>query len=405
MTTIKLLCSTLLVLALPGSFPRAWAQQSGQGGATGTRGDNSRQKNPGTTAPRQIPQVLFLSGTIVMEDGSAIPSGIVIERQCNGQVRREATADSNGNFSFQIGGSGRSSTVLPDASDSSWAFPDTYGNSNPQMSDSSPASGVSPSANLVGCEIRAHVGGYRSSTITITDSSLMGQTDIGAIVLSPLAKVAGTLISATDLMAPKEARKALERAQKEMQKKNLAEAEKQLKTAIEIYPHFAAAWFGLGCLYEYRRQNDDARAAFQKAIDADRMYVRPYIQLAQLSGREGKWQEVIDITDHALALDPLDSPEGYFLNAIANYNLHNLTASEHSALKAQRLDGRHLVPQVHLILADIMEQKQDLAGAMTQLRNYLKFAPPSAAVERVRSRLVAMEQTPKEAASAPAVQH
>ena len=101
-----------------------------------------------------------------------------------------------------------------------------------------------------------------------------------------------------------------------------------------------------------------------------------------------------------MTLDPLDFPEGYFFNALANYNLGNTDVSERSALKAQRLDGRHFVPQVHLLLANIYEQKHDLAQSMDQLRSYVKFAPASPSVDKAKARLQEMELSAKNQAAA-----
>ena len=104
---------------------------------------------------------------------------------------------------------------------------------------------------------------------------------------------------------------------------------------------------------------DDARNAFSKAIDADNNFVPPFIELARLAAQERSWQEIVDLTDHAMKLDPLDFPAGFYLNALANYNLGRLDAAENSVRKAQRIDSRHRVPQTHLLLANILHRKRD----------------------------------------------
>lgn len=94
-----------------------------------------------------------------------------------------------------------------------------------------------------------------------------------------------------------------------------------------------------------------------------------------------------DMSDRALQLDPVDSPEAYFFNAMANYNLGNFEAAERSAISAQRLDPQHKLPYVNVILANLLEQKKDLAGAMQQLQVYLKIAPQSGYAAQARDRL------------------
>jgi tetratricopeptide (TPR) repeat protein len=202
-------------------------------------------------------------------------------------------------------------------------------------------------------------------------------------------------VSVTNLRAPKSAQKAMERAQKALQKSNLAEGEKNLNMAVEIYPEYAAAWLALGRVYQKQERNEEARKAYSAAIAADDKYVNSYIGLAQLAGLERKWQEVAEITDRALALDPLDLPEGYYYNSLAYYNLNKLDIAEQSALKAQRLDGLHRYPLIHLMLANMLEKKQDSAGAIDQLQKYLKYAPRAKDAEQVQARLEELQKSAK----------
>jgi len=204
------------------------------------------------------------------------------------------------------------------------------------------------------------------------------------------------------MMAPKAARKELERGRKDLEKKKFAKAEPQLKRALEIYSDYAEAWFNLGLLYHEQKRYEEARLAYEKAVEIDKMFVSPYIQLALLAGLKGQWQEVLEITDHALALDPIDYPIGYFYNAVANFNLNDVEASERSALKLQRMDGRHHIPQVYLLLADICDRRQDTQGTMEHLQNYLKYAAPSERTDQVRTRLMALERAAQASTEQPA---
>jgi len=213
------------------------------------------------------------------------------------------------------------------------------------------------------------------------------QVDVGTIVLYPIARMQGSTVSATSLQAPKRVQKALKRAQEAFKKKEVEEAEKHLKAAVESYPKYAEAWFFLGRVYEQQQCNQEARSAYRKAVEADPMYVDPYIRLARLAGLEQKWQEVANFTDRALELDTLDSPVGYFLNALAYYSLDSLDVAERSARKAQVLDARHWIPQIHLLLANILSRKRDIVGSTDEMRNYLKFAPAAADADEVRARL------------------
>lgn len=397
--------SGLVVLVL---LPWAIAQQSDQKGSN-TDGTSSRAgttrlpaARPPSDSPRPLrpwQQVLIITGRVVQEDGAPVPLGVVIERSCGARARREANVDSSGNFMFEIGGNSLGNGLIPDASDDTIGGMDTFSNRTSQAIAMPLGTGVMSSANLAGCELRARLVGYRSSAVILDGQQTVGQIDVGTIVLQPIAKVPGTLISVTNMQAPKAAKKALERAQKASQKKHFEEAEKDLKTAVGLYPRYAAAWFALGQSYRQQQRNQDARMAYTEAIAADSMYVNPYIQLAMLSGLEQKWQEVAEFTDRALSLDPLDFPEGYFYNSLAYYSMNKLDIAERSARKALRLDSLHRIPQVHLILANILKQKQDIPGSAEQLRNFLKFAPNNARAEQVRTQLQELEKSPEALAS------
>ncbi len=385
--------------------PWALAQQSGQKGSTGSRTSPSGNtgnttnlpptKQPNTPPGRPQRQTLFITGTVVQEDGTPPPFGAVIERMCNARIKREATVDPNGGFSFQVGGDYPTiNDVMPDASDDSFGGGmGSFGN-NRTMPSASSGMNTGPSfPNLMGCELRARLDGYRSSSVILQGFDNSGQIDVGTLVLSPMSRVSGTLVSASDLQAPKQAKKALERAHKALQKNQVGQAEKDLKSALEAYPKYAMAWFDLGRLYQQQQRVQDARAAFQQALAIDGNFVSPYIQLAELAGTERKWQEVAKLTDQALALDPLDFPKGYFYNSVAYYNLGNLDNAEKSAKKAARLDGLHRLPQVNLLMADILQKKQDVAGSIAQLQLYLKFAPNATNAGQIRTRIEELQKS------------
>ncbi len=388
-----------MILSVP-----SWTlpQQSGQtgspaGGGSGGSGRSSSSR-PGTssrTTPSPQPQqqrqrtLLVITGTVVLEDGTPPPPGAVIERACFGRTKKEAYPDSKGNFGFQLGVAGN---IIPDASEDSFVAQGSPWSASVQPLGIPSRFSPTPAMELSGCELRAQLSGYRSSVVVLSGGQTMGQIDVGTIVLHPVAKVPGTVVSAVSLQAPKGARKALGRAEKSFKKKRFEEAEKDLKMAVAAFPRYATAWFALGRLYQQWLRGEDARTAFSKAVEADRNYVNPYIELARLAAVEQKWRDVADITDRALALDPLDFPEGFFLNSLANYSLGNPDAAERSARKAQRLDSLHRFPQAHLILASLLRRKGDVAGEREQLHSYLKYAPGTPNAARVSSRLEELDR-------------
>lgn len=337
---------------------------------------------------------MFISGRVEVDDGSSVPRGVVIERVCGGAVRQEAYADARGYFSFELG---RNLGVLPDSSVSGSGMDRRAGNFG-NFSDGLPDMGSAESGRgmnrrrLFGCELRASASGFRS---TVADLSRYDSTDIvnvGIIFLQRAERVQGTTLSATSFQAPKDARKAYEKGLEAAKKGKLAEAQKELEKAVQIYPRHAAAWFELGLVLQAQKQVEAARKAYSEALSADPRFVSPYFPLAQIAAQDGKWQEVLDITGRALELDPLNSPAGYYFNAAAYYKLGNLEAAEKSARRAERLDQQHRIPRLHLLLGAILEEKKDYAGAIAEMRNYVKLSPQAGDAEAVKARLVNLEK-------------
>jgi tetratricopeptide (TPR) repeat protein len=246
--------------------------------------------------------------------------------------------------------------------------------------------------NLMGCELRAMLPGYRSDAVNLSGRRMFDQPDVGTIILHRLANVEGTTISATTLMAPKDARKAYEKAREALRKGKTADAQKELDKAVTAYPQFAAAWNDLGMLHEQGKDLTQARDCYSKAVAADPKLVPPYLHLTQLWLPEKNWQQVADITARVIKLDPVDYPEAYFYNAVAEYNMGKYEAAEVSAREAQKLDTAHKYPQVQHVMGVILYQKKDYAGAADQMRQYLLLAPDAPDASQVKQQLTELER-------------
>jgi tetratricopeptide (TPR) repeat protein len=336
------------------------------------------------------PDLVFISGKVILEDGMPPPYGTIIERYCGASIIRETTVDLTGHFNFQVGDKNRIGQVFPDASQSMGQDP-LYREAAETIPEDTKAFAdllsFAEASKIFGCELKAQLAGYQSTRISLTGGGLKGLIDVGTLVLYPNARVRGRSVSATNLLAPKAARKILGNAKKALEEEGSKAAEKFIKKALEIYPQYAEAWVALGDVYEDQNLNSEARDAYNKAIELDRLYLSPYIGLARLSAKEDKWQDVVNNTDQVLSLDPIDVPEGYFLNALAYYNLNKLDRAEKSALRGRQMDLDNRIPRINLILANILVRKNDNAGAVAALKAYLKAAPNAPDISFVRARI------------------
>jgi tetratricopeptide (TPR) repeat protein len=386
------------------------AQQSSTGGSAGTANTVPRRDvtptRPTFPAPQVNPpvqqqvsmQMVYISGSVVRDDGTAPPYGAVIELDCGGSITREAIVGTNGRFNFQIGGDNRFGQVFPDASQRMDGYPNEMdsiarGNSGPGF----PGSMTQSRKRLLGCELRAQLSGYRSTSLYIKEEPMNGSNELGTIVVYLRDRVTGNLVSLTNLLAPKAAKKFLEQGQKAVRKKKLSEAEENYKSAIQAYPKYAEAWFALGLIYESQERMNQASEAYREAVKADALYVRPYLRLAHLAYLQKNWREAADMTEKVLSLDPVTLVESYFISALANYNIGELDLAEKRAEQGQRMDFSKSLPQFHLILANVFIMRQDSAGSVRELRSYLKAAPNASNAGLVRSHLEKLEAQSKEA--------
>ncbi|MDM7994337.1 MAG: tetratricopeptide repeat protein [Acidobacteriota bacterium] len=397
-------------------LPWASAQQGDQGGSSGSgTGSTGSTGNTGNTVPKtpppapsipqtgtqlpesqRIPEGIFISGLVVQDDGLPPPFGTEIEIDCGNTVTREATVSSDGSYGFQIGSANRIGRVMPDASDS--FMPDPFDTSATINGNGSTMSAMtSPirtplSIRLMRCELRAQYPGYRSTSVRISTGNVTGYVKVDPILLYRIEKIQGTSVSATSLLAPKDARKSMERAAKALAKNKLDEAERLLKSSLQIYPQNAEAQFLLGNVHLLQMRSEEARIALKKAMEVDVMFVRPYIPLARLELAAQDWETAAALSDRALELDPVSYPEAYLVNALAYYYLEDMVAAERSARKGLRLDLTNQFPMLHLVLANVLARKQDEPGSLDAMRQYVKAAPKAADAPIVRARIQEKEK-------------
>lgn len=362
------------------------------GGNIGLPGNNPRNPTNPFPQDQQRPQLdqmqdrpVFLSGKVRMEDGSAPPESVTIERVCMGAGNPvpEGYTDSKGGFSFQVG---QRAGMLPDASVSSTS--DGFGSNSGGVFGNTPgrSRGISE-RDLTSCELRASLPGYRSSIVSLAGRRTLDNPDVGTIILRRLGDVSGFTTSATSLMAPKDAKKAIEKARNSLKKNKLPEAQKELELAVDLHPKFAEAWYELGRIQAMQNNLDSARSSYSKALEADDKYVRPYLGLAVMEAQRQKWVEVKQLSEKVIKLNRYDFPAAFFYAAVANYNLKDVESAEKQCRSGIEIDQYHMMPKMSHLLGMILAGKQDYKGASEHLNAYLKFAPKANDIEQVKLQL------------------
>lgn len=380
----------------------AWAQKPGgpptAGGTTGTVGGHLPPGlTPGTNGQPTGPETetldgsIYLTGNVLLDDGTAPVDPVTIERVCNGAPRAQGYTDQKGRFSFQIG---QTAGVVQDASEDASGMP---GMSHAPagmagIGTSQPQKPLPTDMKLAGCDLRAVLSGFRSDSVNLGGRRLLDDPNVGTIVLHRLAGVEGTAISVTSLQAPKDARRAYDRGLQDVRKNKLEEAGQEFRKAVGNYPRYATAWYELGRIQAQDGDTGLALKSYANAMAADAKFISPYLKATELEAKAEKWADLAETTGKLLKLDPVDYPMAYFYDATANLNLGQIDAAEKSARAGEKLDTPHRFPRLEQVLATILARKKDYAGAAAHLRAYLRLAPDAEDAGRMKKDLAEMER-------------
>src|ERR1019366_3671901 len=162
------------------------------GSTTGSTGGGTTTGTGTTTAPvsstptntpstASIQQPIFISGRVMMEDGTPPPESVPIETVCNASTHKEGYTDSKGYFAIELGA--RNTAMIQDASEFS---------AGGRM-----GGGMSPERKYMGCELQAKLGGYRSQTVSLSGRRAMDNPDVGTILMHRMGPAEeGSTISA-----------------------------------------------------------------------------------------------------------------------------------------------------------------------------------------------------------------
>ncbi len=326
----------------------------------------------------------------MLDDGTPPPDPVVIERVCGSRITQEGYTDSKGHFSIELG---RNRNMFMDASMGADSSMDSrMGGSSSSSMPNAMGGGVSE-RSLMSCELRASLAGFRSDVLSLATRRSLDNPEVGTLILHRLANVEGLTISATSINAPKDAKKAFEKGREAAKKGKMDEAAKQLDKAVELYPKYALAWYERGRVYEAQNQLEKAQEAYGEALKADPKLITPYDRLALLAVQRQKWQDAADTSARMIRLNPVDFPQAYFFNALANFNMQKLDDAEKSAVELLKMDKQHSFVKGEHLMAVIKAQKSEWQDAATHFRAYIQYARPGDGVELAKKQLAEVEKT------------
>jgi Tfp pilus assembly protein PilF len=240
------------------------------------------------------------------------------------------------------------------------------------------------------CWIRATHEGYISTSLDISGINATSHDTthtLPPLVLSKKVPDPYSIITKSEDI-PFRARGPFDAAMKALDTPNYAEAATQLEAAVKASAKFTEAWHALGVIDERLNKPAEARDAYEHAIKADPKFVRPYITLARLCLKTKDWDCASKTAAQGLKADPKHVyPELYIHQAVAQYELKDLSGAQSSVEEAIKLDPLHHLPREEYVLGRILEAKGDANGAKEHMANYLKLDPAPPDVDLVKGHL------------------
>ncbi len=215
------------------------------------------------------------------------------------------------------------------------------------------------------CDLRFYSPGYWPLILPFNDflsESPYRMSNAGRLDLVPYGDISGTTISMTSLMAPKEAKKAFEKAVKKFVNRDYDDAVELLDEAVELHPEYAAAWTLLGQVRIAQRLMPAAEAAFQRSIEADPDYVAPYAPLTRLLLDRQQYEIADELSRKGLELNPYDV-ELKFARAVSAYRLKNYEDAGFYAQRIAETDDAAFYPDALFILARAVRAQGDYERA------------------------------------------
>jgi tetratricopeptide (TPR) repeat protein len=331
--------------------------------------------NSPAAAAQDAQNITVLNGRL-QADGSALPEPANVLLACDNHVRAQTYSDKKGNFALTVYVANQSSANTPISSQGT----------------------VLSSAQWISCELYAEIPGYLSDHLRLAEKPERGRVDVGTIALHSMPsdpRSSGDprfTVSITSLAVPEKAQKAFNKGEQEERKGKFQAACDHFKQAIATYPRYALAWLELGRLQARQNSFVDAQESFRQAVAQDSKLTDGYVELARVAAQQQNWQAVADASNNLVQLSPDSSPEYWFLNAAAYYNLKDMKQAENSITHALRLDTRHQLVQTEYLYGLILGSKKDYKSAAEHISAYLRLAPNAKDSLPARQVLAAYQQ-------------
>jgi len=209
-----------------------------------------------------------------------------------------------------------------------------------------------------------------------------------------VSEVLDTAVSVASLKVSSNARSEYEKACEANNKNKFGDAELRLRSAIDKFQTYTAAWVMLGIVLEEQNKGQEGREACDHAVTIDSTYLPAYLCQAEISARNREWEQVLNLANLALDLNSPGDGYAYYYRATALFHMKNLVEAKKSAVQASEMDVNHKNGPLYFLLAQIYAGEGDKTEAETQLRLILKHPTDRRQEDAAKQFLANLESQP-----------
>jgi tetratricopeptide (TPR) repeat protein len=222
--------------------------------------------------------------------------------------------------------------------------------------------------------------------LDLKDGGLGPRTLRIVLTRAPRRRTSSPSPALTDMSAPKEARKAFERAVHALHANRLDLARKEFEKAIAEHPCYARALTGLAAVQTAAQDSDAAAANLRHAIQCDAGFPDAFASLGRLLNSQKKFVESEEILKQGLRVSP-QAWQLYDQLATAHYNEGQYDKAEEEWLRVLSINSAP-PSELHAKLAAVYLQAGARDKAYSEMQAYLHADPNG----RFASKFRAMSQ-------------
>ena len=235
--------------------------------------------------------------------------------------------------------------------------------------------------------VEAEAPGYQRAMANAT--VLAGSSTELRLYLAPLKKAGGEAVAPSGVVMAPALKKEMDKASSALNEKNLGEARKHLKKALEISPSNPDALYLLGVVDYTEKDKAAAEKEFEEVLKRYPEHGGSLLMLGQIKLESGEKQEAVTLLEKAVEASPTKWL-AHELLAFAYARSGQLDKAYEEAKRTGELN-KERVPAMRLLEAKILLKKQKNAEAGELLESIVKEFPESGAAKEAREMLGKMK--------------